>query len=149
MNNPEDKLILIVEDDETVVEFLKFAIETEKFRTIVAKNGDEAIKIALSSKPDLVILDMMIPGKSGFEVIRSLQEPEYRNIPILVVTGRFIDEKTKQLVQLEYNVKEYIVKPIKSQYLIYKIHSLLGTVSPTQKSAEEKKKEFIDKIKPE
>ena len=120
--NPAEKLILIVDDDETVLDFLKFAVEHEGFRTVTAADGLDALEKVKANSPDLLILDMMIPKKGGYEVIKSLQSSEHSRIPILVITGRFVDDNFKQMVQFEPNVREYIIKPVKPPFLIYKIH---------------------------
>jgi len=146
--NPSEKLVLIVDDDETVLEFLKFAVEREGFRTVLAADGDEALSQVKTVSPDLIILDMMLPKKGGFEVIKALQTHEHSRIPILVITGRFVDDNFKKMVQFESNVKEYIIKPVKPPFLLYKIHSLLGTQSSDHKSIEEKKKIIEERLKP-
>jgi DNA-binding response OmpR family regulator len=146
--NPAEKLILIVDDDETVLDFLKFAVEKDKFRTVTASDGVEALEKVKTNTPDLIILDMMIPRQSGYEVIKALQAHEYARIPILVITGRFVDDNFKHMVQFEPNVKEYIIKPVKSPYLLFKIHSLLGTESRDQSAVEEKKKIIEERLKP-
>ncbi len=149
MAEPKDKTILIVEDDESIVEFLKFALEREGFRLDFARDGLFALRSVERNKPDLIVLDMMLPGKSGYEIIKSLQANEYRHIPILVATGKFADESFKNMIKFEPNVKEYIEKPVKLQILLYRIHSLLGTVSPTDKKALEKSQELERKLNPE
>ena len=148
MDETKDKLILIIDDDENVQEFLKFALEHEGFRTCSETDGSRAVDIVNSCKPDLLILDMMIPQKSGFEILKSLQVSETRNIPIIVITGRFEDDKLKTMLQFESNVKDSMSKPVKPEILLHKIHTILGTISPAQKKAEEKTKNFMNNIKP-
>jgi len=147
-SDPKDKCILIVDDDETVMEFLKFTVEKEGFKTITALDGLTAIDKVTSEKPDLVILDMMIPKKSGFEIIKTLQSIYTKDIPIIVITGKFADDNLRNMIQNEPNVKDYILKPVKPAYLLYKIHSILGTMSSEEKAIEEKKKELQEKLAP-
>ncbi len=149
MAEPKDKKILVVEDDESIVEFLKFGLEREGFCVDFARDGLFALRSVERIKPDLIILDMMLPGKSGYEIIKSLQAGEHRNIPILVATGKFADESFKNMIKFEPNVREYIEKPVKLQILLSRIHSLLGTVSPTDKKALEKSRELAKKFNPE
>jgi DNA-binding response OmpR family regulator len=149
MAEPKDKKILVVEDDESIVEFLKFGLEREGFCVDFARDGIFALRSVERIKPDLIILDMMLPGKSGYEIIKSLQANEYRDIPILVATGKFADESFKNMVKFEPNVKEYIEKPIKLQILLHGVHSLLRTVSPSEKKALERSRELDKKLNPE
>ncbi|MEW6040545.1 MAG: response regulator [Elusimicrobiota bacterium] len=145
---PSEKLILIVDDDETVIDFLKFAVEKEGFKTQVATDGFQALEKVKSNSPDLIILDMMIPKKGGYEIIKALQSPDYSRIPILVITGRFIDDNFRQMVSFEPNVREYIIKPVKPPFLLHRIHTILGTVSSDRKVIEEKKKIIEERMKP-
>jgi two-component system alkaline phosphatase synthesis response regulator PhoP len=146
---PKDKHILLVEDDRSLIDFLSITIRHDGFYVSTARDGEGAFQAVQTSKPDLVVLDMMLPQKSGFELIKTLQAPEYQDIPIIVVSGRFVDDEFRRLVLFEPNVKEYLVKPLKPQQLLYKIHSLLKTVSPDQEQAEKKGKKFKDNFKPE
>jgi len=147
-SDPKDKCILIIDDDETVLEFLKFTVEKEGFKTLTALDGVSGIEKATSEKPDLIILDMLIPKKSGFEIIKTLQSIYTKDIPIIVITGKFGNGHLHNMLQNEPNVKDYILKPVKPAYLLYKIHSILGTISSEEKAIEEKKKELQAKLAP-
>lgn len=143
-----DKLILIVEDDESVQDFMKFTLEKENFKIITASDGEKAIEMTKLNNPDLIVLDMILPKKSGYEVIKNLQGIGYSYIPIVIVTGKSMDENFKNMLLFESNVKELIAKPIKPSHFTYRIHSILGTISPFQKIAEQKRQEIEEKIKP-
>jgi len=149
MVDPKDKHILLVEDDRSLVDFLSITIRHDGFYVSIARDGEGAFQTVQTSKPDLVILDMMLPQKSGFELIKSLQTHEYRDIPIIVISGRLVDDEFRRMILFEPNVKEYLIKPLKPQYLLYKIHSLLKTVSPEQRLAEKKGNKYRDNFKPE
>jgi diguanylate cyclase (GGDEF)-like protein len=125
-SKPKNRDILIVEDDESVSELLKFAIEKNGFRTKVASDGNKALELLKTSIPDLIVMDMMMPGKSGLEVIRELQAKEFSSIPIVVVSGGFADNLLWKTVRFEPNVKDYMEKPIQPGKLINKINSILG-----------------------
>lgn len=144
-----EKLILIVEDDESIVDFLKYAIEKDGFRTNIARDGNQALVEVKASLPDLIVLDMMLPGKSGFEIIKALQVDEYRRIPIIVVTGRFTTDAHRSMAAMESNVMEYMTKPVQIAILMHKIHSLLGTMSLSEKKALDRGKEMRENIDPE
>ena len=149
MDDPKNKHVLIVEDDRSLIGFLSVTISHDGFSVSLATDGEGAVRSIQSSKPDLIVLDMMLPQKSGFEIIRLLQTPEHRNIPIIAVSGKLIDDGFHKMILLEPNVKEYIVKPLKPQYLLFKIHSLLGTTPPQQNLAEKKGRKFRNRISPE
>lgn len=148
MSEPRDKVILIIEDDESVVEFLKFAITKDGFRVQVAKDGLEALDSIKEFTPDLIITDMMLPYKSGYEIIKFLQNDVYRNIPVLAVSGKYVNDSFSKMLEFEPNVKAFMVKPIKIQILLQKIHSLLGTVSPEEKNALNKGQKLRDENNP-
>lgn len=140
MTETKDKTILIVEDDEPILEYLNSAVRKDGFSTRVARDGSEASRLISSNNFDLIILDLMLPGKSGIEIIKSLQSYEYRNIPVIAITARFDAIQLSHMLQFETNVKEQLVKPINADFLLAKIHSLLGTKSQEEIKAIEMKK---------
>lgn len=123
----KDKLILIVDDDETVLELLKFTVENAGFRAALVNDGDKVIDEVEKNRPDLIILDMMLPGKSGIDLIKDLQVSKYIDIPVITFSGRFKSDFLWKLVQFEPNIKDYLVKPINVDQLVAKIHSILKT----------------------
>ena len=153
MAETRDKTILIVDDEEENLQFFEFAVTKEGFNVKLAGNGTDAVHLIEHNSFDLVILDMRLPGRSGFEIIKLLQSYEYRDIPIIAITGRFERNAMAQWMQFEPNVAEYIIKPVNTDYLLYKIHSLLDTVSPqikqlidrrtNQEEADEYNKDFF------
>ncbi|OGS23269.1 MAG: hypothetical protein A2252_09300 [Elusimicrobia bacterium RIFOXYA2_FULL_39_19] len=146
--DPRDKKILIVDDDDTVLDFVSFTVARDGFQVYTAKDGDEAFNKITEIKPDLIVLDMMIPKKGGFEIIKMIQTGDYWKIPVIVVTGRYTDDKFRNNVLFEPNVKDFIVKPAKAPYLMSKIHTLLNTISPEEKSADEKRRQLEERLKP-
>ena len=127
MNDPKDNLILIVEDDESVAEFIKFTIENEGFRSIGTDNGENVLDLVKQNKPTLIILDMMLPGMKGIEVLKMLQEEKFHYIPVVILSGKFKVDFLWKMVQFESNVKECMVKPINVERLIEIVHSILKT----------------------
>ncbi|MDE2237913.1 MAG: response regulator, partial [Elusimicrobia bacterium] len=87
-------------------------------------------KKAESLQPDLIILDFMLPGMGGYEVLRELQASGNGRIPIFVITGRHLDRKSVEMVRLEPNVKEFIEKPLRPAVLATTLHTLLKTRPP-------------------
>lgn len=131
---PSSKLILVVDDDESLIEYVTMLLQKEGFRTKAARDGTIALKRVKEEKTDLMLLDMMMPNTSGFEVIRQLQaEEETRNMPVFVVTARRVDKSTWDVIRQEPNVKEIVTKPINPYDLRKLIHTTLNTVSPQEK----------------
>ena len=124
--NPADKTILIVDDDDSVRELLEFLVKKEGFKTETAADGQEALDQARKHEPDLILLDLMLPKFGGFEIVRELQVDE-GDIPIVIITGRYTDRSTSDMIKLESNVKDFIEKPVKPPVLIALIQQILQT----------------------
>jgi CheY-like chemotaxis protein len=139
MVQPKDKTVLIVDDDQETADFLNFTVSKEGFNTRTAGDGSQVLELIKDINFDLILLDMKMPGKTGFEVIKALQAYEYRHIPILVISGKFNMESLSSWMHLEPNVKDYLVKPVNPEYLLYKVHLILGTVPPKAKEVMEKR----------
>jgi two-component system alkaline phosphatase synthesis response regulator PhoP len=144
MYDPKEKLILIVDDEETILEFLQYYLKDQGFKVDIAFDGQQALEKIKNNKPDLVILDAMLPKKSGYEIVKLLQH-EYKELPVLVITGHFRDIETQMMFKLEPNVKEFLVKPVQPDFLISKVHSLLKTKPKEISIAEQKVDEFKKK----
>lgn len=130
LEDPKNKLILIVDDDESILDLLEHVVKKEGFKVERAADGQEALRKAEALNPDAIILDFMLPGLGGFEVLKSLQMGDARSIPVLIITGRRIDRQTVEMVRQESNVKEFIEKPIKPAILCSILHRLLKTRPP-------------------
>ena len=126
--NPASKTILVVDDEETVRSFFEILLSKKGFNVISVPSGTAALS-RLRGKTfrriDLVILDLMMPGPGGYEVIKELQKPEYQNVPILIATGRTMDKNTVAMIKLESNVHGYWQKPIDTDAFINKVSELL------------------------
>jgi DNA-binding response OmpR family regulator len=129
--NPTDKLVLIVDDDESVRDLLEFVVKKEGFKIEKAVDGEEALQKARRISPDLILLDLMLPKLGGFEILRELQSDETVNIPIVIITGRYTERSTSEMIKQEPNVKDFIEKPVKPQLLLGILHKLLKTRPPT------------------
>jgi len=132
---PADKLVLIVDDDESVRELIEFIVKKEGFRTEKASDGEEALAKARTINPDIILLDLMLPRFGGFEILRELQSDETGGIPIIIITGRYTDRSTSDMIKQEPNVKDFIEKPVKPQILTALIHKFLNTQPPIKKAA--------------
>ncbi len=104
------KKVLIVDDEKDIVETLKFMLEAEGITCMTAYDGEEALSKVKTEKPDLVILDVMLPKINGYKVCRLLKfDKKYKNIPILMVTARSQEED--KAIGEETGADEYITKP--------------------------------------
>lgn len=124
---PQKKLVLMVDDDESLLDLMEHVVKQEGFRTDRAEDGPEALRKAQALAPDIIVLDMMLPGLGGYEVLRQLQAAGCGDIPIIIVTGRQMDSQGVDLIRQETNVKEFMAKPVRPTVLAATLHRLLGT----------------------
>ncbi len=123
-------LILVVEDEAALVTLLRYNLEREGFRVAEARDGEEALLMAREQKPDLVILDWMLPLLSGLEVCRQLRRgPETRSVPIIMLTAR--GEEGDKLRGLDSGADDYVTKPFSPSELIARIRAGLRRSRPT------------------
>ena len=130
MAQPSEKTILVIDDEDTICEFFDFILKREGFNVVTVSNGRSALERLKSKsrqKVDLVILDLMMPSLSGYEVLKELQNHEYQNVPVMIATAKSLDEGTVAVLQLESNVQSFWSKPIDQEKLLREIHSSLGT----------------------
>jgi len=119
------KKILVVDDEVDLVETVRFPLEMEGFDVLVSYNGEDALSQARKEKPDLIILDLMLPKLDGYKVCRLLKFDErYKHIPILMLTAK-TQEKDKILGK-ETGADEYITKPFEMDYLMEKVRAYLN-----------------------
>ncbi|MFZ3150302.1 MAG: response regulator transcription factor [Anaerolineaceae bacterium] len=116
--------ILVVDDEISLQETLAYSLSKEGYLVEVAGDGNTALELARSSKPDLVILDVMLPGLDGFEVCRILRQEA--NIPVLMLTAR--DDEIDRVVGLEVGADDYLAKPFSMRELIARVKALLRRV---------------------
>jgi len=116
--------ILVVDDEVSLQETLTYKLEKEGYQVEVAGDGLTALELARSTHPDLVILDVMLPGMDGFEVCRNLRQES--NIPVLMLTAR--DDEIDRVVGLEVGADDYLPKPFSMRELIARVKALLRRV---------------------
>lgn|SRR3989338_2503410 len=120
----DKKRILLVEDEKDLVDIVKFRLEANNYEVVVAYDGQEALDRAKKEKPDLIILDLMLPKIDGFKVCRMLKfDEKYKKIPIIMFTAR-AQESDKKLGE-EVGADAYITKPFEPEALLVKIKELL------------------------
>lgn len=116
-----DKKILIVDDEKPIVDILKFNLEKEGFTTAVAYDGEEAINIAKSIKPDLILLDLMLPKIDGFNVCKELRKTLI--CPIIMLTAK--EEVVDKIIGLELGADDYMTKPFSIREVIARVKANL------------------------
>lgn len=127
----EDK-ILIVDDEEHILELLKFNLENAGFKVITASNGIEALEYLKNSLPKLILLDLMLPGMDGYDVCKEIRrDKNLSNIPIIMITAR--SEELDKILGLELGADDYITKPFSIRELIARVKAVLRrtTSSPS------------------
>ncbi|MGQ0671386.1 MAG: phosphate regulon transcriptional regulator PhoB [Hyphomicrobium sp.] len=121
--------ILIVEDEDPLVTLLTYNLESEGFSTVACKSGDDALVTIQDERPDLVILDWMLPGLSGIEICRQIRAgTETRALPVIMLTAR--GEEGDRLRGLTTGADDYIVKPFSVAELLARVKALLRRASP-------------------
>ena len=133
LSDPKDKLVLVVDDDDGQRDLLKYLVGKEGFRLADASSGADALKKVKELSPDLILLDLMLPGMGGYEILRELQATGNGDIPVLIASARTMDEKMIATLTSEPNVRGFFPKPPKPKVFREKIHSLLRTRPPTLK----------------
>ncbi|QQE13948.1 response regulator [Planctomycetota bacterium] len=116
--------ILLVEDEQDLLELLKYNLNREGFNTITASTGEDGLKQVRSQTPDLILLDLMLPAMDGLEVCRTLKSREHTaNIPVIMLTAR--GEESDIVRGLEMGADDYITKPFSPRILMARIRAVL------------------------
>lgn len=117
--------LLVVDDDVKIAQMLKNYLDKDGFKTEIAHDGWMAVELFRSVKPDLVILDLMLPGASGWEVCKKIREES--NTPIIMLTAR--DTETDKLLGLEMGADDYVTKPFSLRELVARVKAVLRRTS--------------------
>ena len=131
MANPSSNIkrrsLLLVDDDPEILTLLRAKLADEPFELLTAVEGESALNIVRTQKPDLVVLDVNLPGLSGLEVCRSLRaDKDTRDIPIIILSGR--SDQIDRVLGLEFGADDYVTKPFNPRELILRIHNVLRRV---------------------
>ena len=117
--------ILIVDDSPTEAHILKGMLEKNGFEIETAENGTEGIERAKELKPDLILMDVVMPGLNGFQATRQLtKNAETANIPVIIVTTK--DQETDRVWGLRQGAKDFLTKPVSEKILMEKINTILA-----------------------
>jgi len=116
--------ILIVDDEQDIIELIKYNLKNEGYSILTAQTGEQAIKIARQSQPDLMVLDLMLPGIDGLEVTKYLKNSEQtQDMPIVMLTAK--GEESDIVTGLELGANDYISKPFSPKVLVARIRAIL------------------------
>ena len=132
------KKILVVDDEKKIVDIVKAYLERDGYKVIVAYDGRLALHMARSESPDLIVLDLMLPEVSGWDVCRTLRTES--NVPIIMLTAR--DDDSDKIVGLELGADDYVVKPFNPKELVSRVRAVLRRAESTAVKA--KRIEFAD-----
>ncbi len=135
-----NEVVLIIDDEKTLVKALTFNLEREGFRVEPAYDGEEALQKVFSLKPDVVVLDLMLPAVDGFEVCRRIRKK--LDVPIIMLTAR--SEDIDKVLGLELGADDYLTKPFNSRELVARIKAILRRSTAFEE--EQKKQIQIGKL---
>ncbi len=127
--------ILIVEDEKDIIKMLRYNLEKEGFKVIAAGDGEDALDLAVRQHPNLILLDLMLPGMDGLEVCKALKKESKTNpIPIIMLTAK--GQESDKVVGLELGADDYITKPFSPRELIARIKAVLRRATEKEKLPE-------------
>ena len=123
MSDP--KTVLIVEDEKNIVDILRFNLQRAGYQTLEAYDGEDGLAQAVSANPDLILLDVMLPKKNGFDVCRALRD-QGSSVPVIILTAR--EEEADKVLGLEIGADDYITKPFEPEEVLARIEAALRRV---------------------
>jgi len=119
------KKILLVDDSDTVLMMNRLILSKEGYGILIAKDGQQAVDLAFKERPDLILMDVIMPNVGGFDAVRALREKaETKDIPVIMVTTRGEEENIRR--GFDVGARDYVTKPVNGGELIAKIRACLG-----------------------
>lgn len=135
MQKPQQARILVVDDEPDILNLLEYNLKRAGFQALLAKDGPEAIEAAKANRPDLVLLDIMLPDMEGTEVLRRLKSMEATaSIPVIMLTAK--GEEVDKIVGFELGAEDYITKPFSPRELILRVKAVLKRTAERPEPAE-------------
>ena len=117
------ELVMVIEDEKEIRDLVRYNLERAGYRVVSADDGEKALEEAFASRPDAVVLDLMLPGQSGLDVMRELRgEPTTRDLPILILTAR--SAEMDKLLGFEHGADDYLTKPFSPRELVARLRAL-------------------------
>ena len=118
-------VVLIIDDSPTELHLFQNVLEKAGFGTLVADSGEEGLRQARLSKPDCILMDVVMPGMNGFQATRKLtQDPATAGIPVIMITTK--DQETDKIWGMRQGAVEYLVKPVDAKQLVAKINAVMA-----------------------
>jgi phosphate regulon transcriptional regulator PhoB len=125
------ELVMVIEDEKEIRELVRYNLERAGFRVATSDDGEQGLERIFASRPDAVVLDLMLPGRSGLEVLRELRdEPMTRDLPVIVLTAR--SAEMDKLLGFEHGADDYLTKPFSPRELIARLQALLRRTRPAR-----------------
>lgn len=142
-DDDDKKTILIVDDEQSIIDILVYNLKKEGYNTIEANDGQTAVDVAIEQKPDLILLDIMLPKMDGLTACKKIKSA-IPNVPILILSAK--DEELDKIVGLELGADDYITKPFSVRELMARVKANLRKTEILTTPAEEKEKKENHKI---
>lgn len=141
-----EKTILVVDDEENILELLTYNLENADYTVIIAKTGEEALELIEKSKINLILLDIMLPGIDGIEVLRNIRRHEkYQKLPVVIFTS--ISDEISKVVGFEVGADDYLTKPIGVHELLARLKAVLrrteGSLSLSESVALDNEEQIV------
>jgi two-component system phosphate regulon response regulator PhoB len=142
---PEGLKVLIIEDDADIQQLLSHHFQQAGFRIEACANGSEGLKRAREKRPDLIVLDLMLPGMDGFEVCRTLKkEPDTKGIPVIMLTAK--GEEIDKVVGFELGADDYLTKPFSPRELLLRTKAVLRRTQKAEGTEDSEKQIKFDEL---
>jgi len=127
-------LVLVIEDEKEIRDLIRYNLERSDFRVTAVADGEEGLQRLFAARPDVVVLDLMLPGRNGLEILREVREqPATRDLPVLVLTARAAE--MDKLLGFEHGADDYLAKPFSPRELVARLRALLRRSRPTREPA--------------
>jgi DNA-binding response OmpR family regulator len=128
------ELVMVIEDEKEIRDLVRYNLERAGFRVAAVADGEEALERLFASRPDAVVLDLMLPGRNGLEVLREVRaEPSTRDLPVLLLTARAAE--MDKLLGFEHGADDYLTKPFSPRELVARVQALLRRARPERADA--------------
>jgi DNA-binding response OmpR family regulator len=122
-------LVMVIEDEKEIRDLLRYNLEKAGFRVAAFDDGEAGLEQLFASRPDLVVLDLMLPGRNGLEILREVRgEPATSDLPVMVLTAR--GAEMDKLLGFEHGADDYLTKPFSPRELVARVHALLRRAKP-------------------
>ena len=122
-------LVMVIEDEKEIRDLVRYNLERAGFKVVAVADGDQGLERLFASRPDALVLDLMLPGHNGLEILRELRnEPTTRDLPVIVLTARAAE--MDKLLGFEHGADDYLTKPFSPRELVARVEALLRRARP-------------------